>query len=91
MEVKHFGIGDMTILGTRPGTCPECGVVHEPELPHNIKSMFYQVKFYQANNRWPTFEDASAHCTPEIIALWKETEVQVRKELGLDGHGQGDA
>ncbi|MSU01809.1 hypothetical protein FYJ83_10055 [Tissierella sp. DSM 105185] len=52
------------------GTCPECGVKHEPELPHNQESLFYQYKFYNEHGRWPTWKDAMEHCSEEMKKLW---------------------
>ena len=45
MEVKEISIKDMTILPAKEGTCPICAVNHEPGLPHNKDSMFYQMSF----------------------------------------------
>lgn len=61
----------MTMFGaTPPGTCPECAVAHAPDQPHNRNSLCYQYKFYDAHGRWPTWEDAMAHCSDEIKILW---------------------
>ena len=63
----------MTLIGKVPeGTCPECAVKHEPHLPHNRNSLTYQYKFYDKHGRWPTWEDAMAHCPDEIKELWKK-------------------
>ena len=53
-----------------PGKCPECAVDHDPELPHNQQSLFYQYHFYGENNRWPTWKDAMAHCSQEMKDVW---------------------
>lgn len=53
-----------------PGQCPECHVFHEPELPHDQQSLFWQYHFRELHGRWPTWADALAHCTPEIRQLW---------------------
>lgn len=60
------------LLPCKPGVCQECAVDHEPEMPHNQQSLYYQYKFYQQNGRWPTWEDAMAHCSPELQAWWKK-------------------
>lgn len=57
---------------TPPGTCPECAVVHDPEMPHNQQSLTYQYKFYDKHGRWPTWKDAMAHCTEEMKQAWME-------------------
>ena len=68
----------------REGTCPMCATVHKPEQPHNQCSFFYQYKFYDENGRWPTWEDAMAHCSSEIRRFWVEElrkrGVEVRNE-----------
>lgn len=87
MEVKVFGLPDMIMLSGEPGTCPECAVKHEPELPHKIDSLFYQMKFHQASGRWPTREDAFAHVSPELRAAWERLEVRVAEERRDHGHG----
>ena len=63
-------IGGFTLMPAKPGTCPECAVKHEPTQPHNQQSLYYQYHFYADNNRWPTWEDAMAHCTEEVKAVW---------------------
>ena len=70
-EIKEFN----TLLPASPGTCPECATEHEPHLPHNRESLYYQYTFHAKNNKWPTWEDAMAHCSNEMKTLW-------RKELG---------
>ena len=71
----------MTLLGaTPPGTCPECAVKHDPELPHNKDSLCYQYKFYDRHGRWPTWSDAMAHCPPEVQAAWKKALAEVAVE-----------
>ncbi len=60
------------MLPVKPGTCPECAVVHPPEQPHNQESLTYQYTFYDRYGRWPTWADAMAHCPPEIQAYWRE-------------------
>lgn len=61
----------MTLLESTPeGTCPECGVVHSPEDPHNRDSLYYQYKFYDQYGDWPTWADAMEHCPIHIKVLW---------------------
>lgn len=70
-------LGGMEILGnTPPGTCPLCAVAHRPELPHNRDSLTYQYKFFDEHGRWPTWEDAMAHCPEDIKEFWK---IELRK------------
>jgi hypothetical protein len=60
------------LLPPAPGKCQMCAAEHEPHLPHNAQSLYYQYAFYGARGRWPTWADALAHCTPEMQALWKD-------------------
>lgn len=57
---------------TPPGTCPECAVKHDPNLPHDRNSLAYQYKFYDRHGRWPTWADAMQHCSPAVKAQWAE-------------------
>jgi len=66
---KHSGL--FAMLPAKPGTCPECAVNHPPEQPHDQQSLFYQYKFYSENGRWPTWDDAMAHCNTEIREVWR--------------------
>lgn len=52
----------MMLLPAKEGTCPICATEHEPEMPHNQQSLFYQYRFYGIRGRWPTWADAVAHC-----------------------------
>ncbi len=66
------GVHGMTLFGrTQEGTCPECAVKHDSEQPHNRDSLVYQYKFYDKHGRWPTWEDAMAHCPDTIKEMWK--------------------
>jgi hypothetical protein len=59
------------ILPPAPGKCPVCAGEHDAKMPHDKDSLYYQMKFRQAQGRFPTWADAMAHCTPEIKAHWK--------------------
>ena len=61
-----------TLLPAKPGTCPECAVAHDPTYPHNQQSLYYQYHFYAEHQRWPTWEDAMAHCDDRMKEFWKE-------------------
>ena len=82
MSMIELGIKDMILLPPRPECCQECATKHDPALPHNQESLFYKYKFFQEHDRWPTWADAMAHCTPETKALWikalAERGVEVR-------------
>ena len=57
-------------IDTRNGGCSQCGIVHEPDQPHDNQSLPYQYSFYAEHDRWPTWADAMAHCTPEVQEQW---------------------
>ncbi len=70
----------MSMLPAKEGTCEHCAVAHEPEAPHNAQSLFYQMRFFNEHNRWPTWLDALAHCSEKTKDQWT-THL---KELGVD-------
>ena len=55
--------GTAMILPPPAGKCQECAVDHKPEEPHNRDSLYYQMAFRQKHGRWPTWADATAHCS----------------------------
>lgn len=59
------------------GTCPICATKHEPEMPHNCQSLYYQYRFYGVRGRWPTWADALAHCDDQMRQHW-ERELRAR-------------
>ena len=72
--------GFMMLGTTPPGTCPICAVKHDPALPHNQQSLAYQYKFYDEHGRWPTWNDAMAHCSDDVKELWRTA----LRERGVD-------
>lgn len=68
--IKGKNLGGFDLMPPAKGTCLECGVKHEPELPHNQQSLFYQYKFYNDHGRWPTWKDAMEHCSEEMKEIW---------------------
>lgn len=70
-------LGGWSLLPAPEGKCQECATEHAAELPHNQQSLFYQYKFYNEHGRWPTWEDAIAHCTDEMKEFWK-AELRMR-------------
>lgn len=84
LKVVEIPMSAMTLLPAKPGTCPECAVKHDPQLPHNRDSLYYQVKFKMANGRHPTWNDAMAHCTDEMKARWREAFAKYMKEKDSD-------
>ena len=58
--------------------CSVCGSIHDPGFPHNTRSLQYQYSFYAQYGRWPTWEDAMAHCSEKskaILEAFKEGSV----------------
>ena len=70
MEAKEIGMDQVMILPPKPGTCPICAVKHDRKMPHNRDSLYYQMRFYQQNGRFPTWADAMAHCSDIMKAYW---------------------
>lgn len=60
----------MRLMPSPPGTCPICATKHDPDMPHNQQSLYYQMRFQIENGRWPTWGDAMAHCTDEVKRTW---------------------
>ncbi len=60
------GNHSMTLLPPAADKCQTCATAHEPELPHNAQSIYYQMAFNMKNKRWPTWNDAMKHCTPAM-------------------------
>ncbi len=70
--MSEENLGGFTLLRGKlaPGQCAECAVIHDPKMPHNQQSLFWQYSFREKNGRWPTWGDAMAHCTPEMRQQW---------------------
>lgn len=66
LEVK------MVLAPAPEGTCELCAVNHDPEMPHDAQSMFYQYRFYNEVGRWPDWRDAMAHCDQRTRAIWRK-------------------
>lgn len=60
----------LVLLTAAKGTCPECGVLHLDVEPHDQQSMHYQIDFFSKHGRWPTWNDALAHCDEETKRAW---------------------
>lgn len=82
-NVKVFSMAlEGQLLPPAADVCQKCATKHEPELPHNQQSLFWQCWFYRQNAgaRWPTWADAMAHCTPEM----RETWTKLLRERGVE-------
>lgn len=67
------------LMPAPPGVCSQCAVDHPPEQPHNNDALHYQYSFYAEHGRWPTWEDAMAHCEATVQEFWREK----LRELGV--------
>jgi hypothetical protein len=74
----------LVLLPPAPDTCQECATKHDPKHPHNRENLYYQMAFKIKHGRWPTWEDAMAHCSKLMQELWREEleseETLTRKE-----------
>lgn len=62
---------EIRITAPTSRTCRVCAVEHEPSEPHDRDSLYYQVRFWQKNKRFPTWDDAMSHCTEEVKACFR--------------------
>lgn len=53
-----------------PDNCPVCAATHDPEQPHDQRSLYYQYYFYNQHGRFPTWADAMEHCPEDIRQFW---------------------
>lgn len=100
--IKGKHLGAFGLLPAAPGKCPECAVEHPPECPHNQQSLFYQYQFYNEHGRWPTWEDAMAHCDEAMKDVWRrelkargidtgvkvETVAEIEIEIKIEAEGR---
>jgi hypothetical protein len=74
------GDATWTLMPAASGVCSQCAVDHDPDILHDKNSLFYQYAFYAEHNRWPTWADAMAHCTPEV----QKAATEVLHENGIE-------
>ena len=70
-SVSDSGLGCLNILPPGPGKCRTCAGAHDPAQPHNKDSLYYRMKFRQAHGRYPNWNDAMAHCAPDVQEWWR--------------------
>ncbi len=70
MGNEKVHLAPFKLLPPKEGTCPICATKHDPTLPHNQLSLYYQYRFYDEHGRWATWKDAMEHCTDEVKELW---------------------
>lgn len=64
-------IEEIKVIPPRPGCCRLCAARHRPEEPHDRDSLYYQNRFYKKYRRFPTWDDAMAHCTEETKTAFR--------------------
>lgn len=72
IEVEEVLASEMILLPPRSDVCQECARDHDPRLPHDKQSLYYQVKFKMEHGRGATWTDAMAHCSDEIKTAWTD-------------------
>ena len=65
-------ITGLRLLPAAPGLCPICATKHTGHEAHNALSIFYQMRFWGAHHRWPTWADAVAHLNREAASDWQK-------------------
>ena len=68
MEVQNV---KMILMPPAKHLCQECGRDHDPKMPHDATSLYYQTKFQIEHGRPATWDDAMAHCDEATKELWK--------------------
>lgn len=71
-EFEEVAASEMILLPPRSDVCQECARDHDPRLPHDKQSLYYQVKFKMEHGRGATWTDAMAHCSDEIKTAWTD-------------------
>lgn len=72
IEIQEIPMSSMMLLPPKPDVCQECAVKHDPRLPHNQQSLYYQMKSKMEHGRDATWNDAMAHCTDDVKERWIE-------------------
>ena len=71
-----------------PRACRICAARHAPDQPHDRDSLYYQNWFRKRHKRFPTWNDAMAHCTDEekaaFIAELAKRGIFVESEEGAN-------
>ncbi len=70
MNTTETGGSGAWLLPPAPNVCQQCAVDHDPRMPHNQQSLYWNYWFYSQHGRWPTWEDALAHCSTEMQRQW---------------------
>lgn len=67
-----------------PKLCPQCGIVHVHDWPHDRDSFTYQYTFQQTHKRPPTWSDAMVHCSRRGRVYWREKIRRAYQEAGIE-------
>lgn len=84
LKVTEMPVSSWKMLPPPADICQICATKHNPEEPHNQQSVFYQVGFKIEHDRFPTWADAMAHCSPETKKLWTEELAKMGVIVGLN-------
>ncbi len=72
----------MMLLPPQSDRCPVCAGDHPQDYPHNRDSLYYQMAFRAQRGRWPTWDDAMAHCSPDMQEDWRSALHGMAEEAG---------
>ncbi len=79
VEIKS-GPHSMMLLPPLPHKCQTCATLHEPHLPHNAQSLYYQMKYKMETGKEPNWKTAMSHCSTEMKKIW----LAHLKDIGVD-------
>lgn len=83
-------IDTIKIIAPEPGACKICAALHNPDQPHERDSLYYQMRFFQVYNRFPSWDDAMAHCSKAVQLQVKQDLIErgiISEEVKTDGSG----
>lgn len=63
-------INNMLLLPPAPELCQVCAVKHDKGDPHDRRSLYYQLCFFETHGRYPTWDDAMRHCDAKTQRAW---------------------
>ena len=81
-------IDEIKIVAPGPRACKICATNHKPGQPHDRDSLYYQNWFRKRHKRFPTWNDAMAHCTDEVKAEYRA--ILAKRGIHLDDKGGDD-
>jgi hypothetical protein len=87
MDMNTIRMREVFIIPPGPGQCPMCADVHDPKHPHNLRSLYYQIRFRHEHGRAPTWADALAHCDEAVKNGWVKQLAMIGIQVyGPDGN-----